>query len=55
MVRVECAPLTMLQADKMEVLEKSQGWKEADFDQIVQYLRTILLRRTYNRIPAAST
>ncbi|SPO00210.1 related to dynein light-intermediate chain [Cephalotrichum gorgonifer] len=31
-------------ADKMEILEKTQGWKEADFDQILQYLRTILLR-----------
>ncbi|KKA26466.1 hypothetical protein TD95_000127 [Thielaviopsis punctulata] len=31
-------------ADKMELLEKGQGWKEADFDQILQYLRTVLLR-----------
>ncbi|KAL5598942.1 hypothetical protein BROUX41_003739 [Berkeleyomyces rouxiae] len=31
-------------ADKMELLEKTHGWKEADFDQILQYLRTILLR-----------
>lgn len=35
----------------MEVLEKTQGWKEADFDQIVQYLRTILLRRTSTELP----
>ncbi|CAI4211207.1 unnamed protein product [Parascedosporium putredinis] len=33
-------------ADRMEMLEKSQGWKEADFDQILQYLRTILLRHS---------
>ncbi|KAL2888243.1 Cytoplasmic dynein 1 light intermediate chain 1 [Ceratocystis lukuohia] len=31
-------------ADKMELLEKTHGWKEADFDQILQYLRTVLLR-----------
>lgn len=30
----------------MEFLEKSQGWKEPDFDTVLQYLRTILLRRT---------
>jgi dynein light intermediate chain 1, cytosolic len=29
----------------METLEKTQGWKEADFDQVLQYLRTVLLRR----------
>ncbi|KAH6683722.1 dynein light intermediate chain [Plectosphaerella plurivora] len=31
-------------AEKMELLEKSQGWKEADFDQVLQYIRTSLLR-----------
>ncbi|KAK2676319.1 Dynein family light intermediate chain [Fusarium oxysporum f. sp. vasinfectum] len=31
-------------AQKMEFLEKSQGWKEPDFDTVLQYLRTILLR-----------
>jgi dynein light intermediate chain 1, cytosolic len=37
--------LTASQAEKIEFLEKSQGWKEADFDQVLQYLRTVLLRR----------
>ncbi|KAM0323648.1 hypothetical protein ACHAQA_008583 [Verticillium albo-atrum] len=31
-------------AEKIEVLEKSQGWKEGDFDQVLQYIRTALLR-----------
>nr|XP_036578905.1 dynein light intermediate chain [Colletotrichum truncatum]KAF6786288.1 dynein light intermediate chain [Colletotrichum truncatum] len=31
-------------AEKMEALEKTQGWKEGDFDQVLQYLRTVLLR-----------
>lgn len=30
----------------MEVLEKNHAWKEPDFDTVLQYLRTILLRRT---------
>lgn len=29
----------------MEFLEKNQGWKEPDFDTVLQYLRTVLLRR----------
>jgi dynein light intermediate chain 1 len=29
----------------MELLEKNQGWKEPDFDTVLQYLRTVLLRR----------
>ncbi|KAH8170148.1 dynein light intermediate chain (DLIC) domain-containing protein [Sarocladium implicatum] len=31
-------------AQRMEVLEKNQGWKEPDFDTVLQYLRTVLLR-----------
>ncbi|KPM35377.1 hypothetical protein AK830_g11191 [Neonectria ditissima] len=31
-------------AQKMEFLERSQGWKEPDFDTVLQYLRTVLLR-----------
>lgn len=41
------ARLTCVQAQRMEVLEKSQGWKEPDFDTVLQYLRTVLLRREY--------
>lgn len=29
----------------MEFLEKNKGWKEPDFDTVLQYLRTVLLRR----------
>lgn len=31
-------------AQKMEFLEKNKGWREPDFDTVLQYLRTILLR-----------
>lgn len=31
-------------ADKIESLEKERGWKEEQFDYILQYLRTILLK-----------
>ncbi|KAH8886468.1 hypothetical protein GQ53DRAFT_658188 [Thozetella sp. PMI_491] len=31
-------------AEKMELLEKTQGWKEEDFDVVLQFLRTILLK-----------
>lgn len=35
----------ILQAQKMEILEKNHAWKEPDFDTVLQYLRTVLLRR----------
>ncbi len=41
----ECRVLTALQAEKMELLEKTQGWKEEEFDIVLQYLRTVLLKR----------
>ncbi|KAK4451092.1 cytoplasmic dynein 1 light intermediate chain 2 [Podospora aff. communis PSN243] len=31
-------------AEKMEYLEKTQGWKEEEFDVVLQFMRTILLR-----------
>ncbi|KAF2868076.1 dynein [Massariosphaeria phaeospora] len=31
-------------ADKIEALEKERGWKEDEFDFVLQYLRTILLK-----------
>ncbi|RDA95356.1 hypothetical protein CP533_3480 [Ophiocordyceps camponoti-saundersi (nom. inval.)] len=31
-------------AQRMEFLEKSKGWREPDFDTVLQYLRTVLLR-----------
>ena len=36
----------------MEFLEKNHGWKEPDFDTVLQYLRTVLLRRKSCHIPA---
>jgi dynein light intermediate chain 1 len=39
------AVLTGLQAEKMEYLEKNHGWKEEDFDNVLQFMRTALLRR----------
>lgn len=30
----------------MDELEAKHSWKEADFDTILMYLRTVLLRRT---------
>lgn len=37
--------LTYFQADKIEKLEKDHGWNEEQFDFILQFLRTILLKR----------
>ncbi|KAJ9155378.1 Cytoplasmic dynein 1 light intermediate chain [Pleurostoma richardsiae] len=31
-------------AEKMEFLEKSHGWKEEEFDVVLQFMRTVLLR-----------
>lgn len=39
--------LTCVQAQKIEFLEKNKAWKEPDFDAVLQYLRTVLLRRKY--------
>lgn len=33
------------QADKIEKLEKEHGWREEEFDFILQFMRTILLKR----------
>jgi len=33
------------QADKIEKLEKEHGWHEEEFDFILQFMRTILLKR----------
>lgn len=29
----------------MEVLEKTQGWKEEEFDVVLQFMRSVLLKR----------
>lgn len=39
---------TLDQADKIEKLEKDHGWHEEQFDFILQFLRTILLKREYH-------
>ena len=33
------------QADKMDALETQHGWREEDFDFVLQFLRTILMKR----------
>ena len=33
------------QADRIDVLEKDRGWHEEEFDFVLQYLRTILMKR----------
>jgi len=35
----------------MEYLEKTQGWKEEEFDAVLQFLRTVLLRRMSSLTP----
>lgn len=37
--------LTWLKSDRMEMLEKDRSWREEEFDIVLQYLRTILLKR----------
>lgn len=37
--------LTYSQAENMEILERTQSWKEEEFDVVLQFMRTILLRR----------
>lgn len=31
----------------MEYLEKTQGWKEEEFDVVLQFMRTVLLKREF--------
>jgi dynein light intermediate chain 1 len=39
-------PLTgCSQAERIDLLEKTQSWKEEQFDMVLQYLRTVLLKR----------
>ena len=33
------------QAEKMDLLETEKGWREEEFDYILQLLRTVLLKR----------
>lgn len=37
-----------MQADKIEKLEKDHGWHEEQFDFILQFMRTLLLKRKYS-------
>lgn len=37
--------LKNLQADRIEMLERERGWKEEEFDFVLQFLRTVLLKR----------
>lgn len=36
-----------IKADKIEMLERERGWKEEAFDFVLQFLRTVLLKRKY--------
>ncbi|KAK1764078.1 dynein light intermediate chain-domain-containing protein [Phialemonium atrogriseum] len=45
-------------AEQMEVLEKTQGWKEEEFDVVLQFMRTVLLKHGASLIyttPSMST
>lgn len=42
-------------AEKTEILEKELGWKDEEFDVILQYLRTILLKHGASLIYTASS
>lgn len=35
------------QADRIDLLEREQGWREEEFDFILQFLRTILTKRKW--------
>lgn len=37
--------LMIYQSDRMELLERERSWKEDEFDYVLQFLRTILLKR----------
>lgn len=39
-----------IQADQMELLERERAWKEEEFDFVLQFLRTVLLKRRSNPI-----
>ncbi len=36
----------------MEYLEKTQSWKEEEFDVVLQFMRTVLLKREQPTRPA---
>ena len=39
--------LICVQSDQMESLEQERGWKEDEFDFVLQSLRTVLLKRAF--------
>ena len=39
-----------MQTDKIDSLETQYGWREDDFDFVLQFLRTVLLKRKMNRL-----
>jgi dynein light intermediate chain 1 len=34
----------------MEYLEKTQSWKEEEFDIVLQFMRTVLLKREFSTL-----
>lgn len=43
----ECTDVSSQQADKIDSLEVEQSWKEEEFDFVLQFLRTILMKREH--------
>lgn len=43
--------LTRGQADKIPQLEKENGWREEQFDYVLQFMRTVLLKRMVSLLP----
>ena len=42
--------LTRAQSEKIDILEREHNWREEEFDYLLQFLRTILLKRMYLRV-----
>lgn len=40
--------LIVLKSDRIEELERERSWKEEEFDFVLQFLRTVLLKRKSN-------
>lgn len=45
----------MKQADKIDALEVEHGWKEEEFDFVLQFLRTILMKRKHSLLKRGSS
>lgn len=43
------------QSERTDILEKTQGWKDDEFDLVLQYLRTVLVKRTFSFLCGPTT